>query len=101
MIERKNMFFDDYKKLQVDLNEIPNNKFVSTREILPNTKACFIVFRKKNSDRKSLALYYPDTNSWLSYPSQSNQYDDVVAFAKIPYCHKGEVQDLIDLYDMA
>lgn len=95
------MFFDDYKKLQVDLNKIPNYKFVSTREVLPNTKACFIVFRKKNSEKKSLALYYPDTNSWLSYPSQSNQYDDVIAFAKIPYCNYGEVQEFISLYDRA
>ena len=93
------MFFDDYKKLQVDLNEIPDNKFVSTREMLPNKKACYIVFRKKKHDKKHIALYFPETNSWLSYPSTTNEYDDVIAFAKIPYCNCGEVQDFISKYD--
>ena len=88
MTERKCMI-RDFRRIQTDVNDLPDNKFLSTRYALPNIKQCYVAIRRKN----------PEINCWTSYPSQLNQYDDIIAFAKVPYCHNGEVQEFISKYD--
>lgn len=89
----------DFQRIQTDVNELPDNKFLSTRYVLPNAKQCYVAIRRKNPTKKLLAFYIPEINCWTSYPSQLNQYDDIIAFAKIPYCQNGEVQEFISKYD--